>query len=236
MCEGIYRNGLRAASVDEACLKDMLRTFGVARNLSKDGAINLLKHLPTIAAIHRKEPTNWMGSFNLIGTKGAVGTKDFYIPGSKTKAGEPRAFISGITKVLWFAGSHTAPMFDAYTCDAIRPKGKSQAEKAVNFYAELYGTWGLLEASMKLEKVAKASGMSWSFFPERFIDNVLLIKGFGNKQEKFLMGGADRRTAYLENLCQTTRDELGDLASPLFETLKDTEFYRRLLFSTTGSP
>ncbi len=220
-CEAMYRVGLQQNCVDIAILDDMLRTFGVARNLSSLGKGELQKHLPEIASEHREDPNDWARIFALTGSTGRLS-----IPGSATKGGEARTFVSGLTKVLWFVGTHQMPMFDSLTSNAVKPSGNSQVEKAIAFYKALRDSWGFEEVHSKLKEAAASSLTGWRFFPERFIDKLLLIKGLPTSAiaERFLMGNEARRKIYLTSLPESTRKELADLAGAIPNALNDTKF------------
>jgi hypothetical protein len=225
-CEAIYRKGLRSDPVDKACLDDMLKMFGIARTLSKKGKLQLMKSLPRISETHKKAPKDWESIFQVTND---CCNHDLYIEGSQTrpKEGRPRVFISGLTKVLWFAGTHRMPMFDTLTCKAVRPSGRTGAEKAANFYKLLDDVWEYGCIFDRLENVRKSSKPSWCFFPERFIDKLLLFKG--RKPEDFLMGSDSRRNSYLSALKKPAREELEAMVPKLCEALECTHFYKNIL-------
>ncbi len=227
-CEALYRKGLGSDTIDEACLDDMLRTFGIARNLSGGGRKVLLDQLPNIAKLHKKTPQDWKSIFQV--TADIKGPEPFFIQGSQTKQKTSRRFVSGLTKVLWFAGAHQMPMFDSLTCNAVKPRGTSTTEKAIGFYQDLHTKWDYGSAFNRLEAVGKAHMTNWHFAPERFIDKLLLIKGLTkqNFENSFLMGKHDRRINYLELLSETSRNELNNFVGPLCGALESTVFYARL--------
>ncbi len=230
-CEGMYREGLSSKPVDEACFADMLKTFGIARNLSENGNEALRQQLPKIAELHLQNPKDWKKIFDSTVPKAkANAAAHFSIEGSKTKGDASRAFVSGLTKVLWFAGTHDMPMFDSLTCRAVRAKGKTQADKAVHFYEVLEKDWMYRELFVVLQKLASTATAGWCFFPERFIDKLLLIKGLpeGDFEKRFLMGSAARRESYLNSLPASARDELKGLVVPLCNAYNLSHFSTKL--------
>lgn len=228
-CEAIYRKGLSSKPVDEACLSDMLLSFGIARNLSPAGKKALRDGLPEIAILHQEQPDNWQAIFETTGNR-MCGREHLYIEGSAARGGAPRFVVSGLTKVLWFAGSHKKPMFDRLTCLAVGARGETQSEKAINFYKLLEDEWGYGEVFGKLSKLKEDSPPSWGFFPERLIDKLLLFKGLkqGAMETRTLLGSENRRKAYLDLVGSSLARELHGLLEAICETLESTKFNRRL--------
>jgi len=230
-CEYMYRKGLRSVPIDRACLLDMLRTFGVARNLSRIGTHNLYQKLPKIAECHRLSPHDWKTIFQLTSEKSIkTEDRDLYIEGSPLTNREPRAFVSGLTKVLWFAGSHEMPMFDRFTCNAVRPAGDTQAAKAADYFTKLIKYWGYQEVYDKINLSKINLELSWCFFPERFLDKILFLKGLDRAgfADHALMGTQARRDIYLQSLSEVSREELKALCSSISCNIKDTSFLKKL--------
>lgn len=215
----------------------MLRTFGVSRTLSKAGRDALPKKLDLIAERYKKDPEtqkcsvglktspkpdDWKTIFDLTTSP----NEDYFIQGSKTTNGKYRDFVSGLTKVLWFMGIHEMPMFDTYTCRAVKPTGKNQVEKAISFYNTLMNTsWDYPKLHQSISQLTETSKNKW-FFPERFLDKLLLFKGLGSKEFKnrALMGTCDRRDVYLQSLPGSRQSELSSLKTQICDTMGRTEF------------
>lgn len=225
-CEAMYRKGLASEPIDEACLSDMLRSFGIARNLSLAGKKALQDQLPEIANQHRKQPHDWEAIFAMTGNR----TCGLYIEGSAANGGAPRSFVSGLTKVLWFADSHKMPMFDSLTCASVGAQGKTQSEKAISFYKLLRDKWGYDEVFERLSKLKKDSPPSWGFFPERLIDKLLLFKGLkpNAMENRVLLGSENRRKVYLDLVGPSLAKELHGLLEEICDTLESTRFNQRL--------
>lgn len=230
-CEKLYRKALTSPQIEVAFLDDMLRTFGIARNLSSDGKVVLREQLQSIAKVYKEAPGEWERIFELTCVAQSKSKNPFYIKGSDSRPNSPRCFVSGLTKVLWFADAHKLPMFDTFTSSVVKCSGNTQAQRAANFYRKLEDVWKYSQVFSALENVKKNQKISWCFFPERLLDKLLLIKGVRKKNtldERFLLGSANRRSIYIETLGRPLGEELRGLVEPICQALDATAFNNQL--------
>jgi hypothetical protein len=223
-CEAMYRAGIRCDPIDRAVLMDMLKLFGVARTLSKDGKDKLNERLGDIAKCLEKN--GWEKVFRAVGES----SNDLYVKGSKNKkTGIDRAFVSGLTKVLWFRGAHRMPMFDSYTRKTVGARNGNTADAAVEFYRLLKKEWEYDDAWSTVEAAIKGAQLNWCFFPERFLDKILLLKGLGDElQSKSVVGTQEQRKRFLGTLQKEQAEGLLCAKDAIVKELGKCCFKRKL--------
>jgi hypothetical protein len=221
-CERIYRSAFQQKEIDEPCFNDMLRTFGVARNLSDKGKVRLRERLPHVIQLCRNHFNDVDVMFKELLRLGNIGSATRKEVSAADEA-VSRLFVSGFTKVLWFGGAHSLPMFDSFTHKAIGIGGGNSIAKATLFYERLNDTWKYAEVHSKLDAVKNI--LSWDFFAERFIDKILLFHGASlYKNAKPMMASEHAKNAYLCALSENERKEVYSAVQLIHKILQPTPF------------
>jgi hypothetical protein len=221
-CEFIYRSAFQQPVIDEPCFNDMLRTFGVARNLSANGKVRLRQALPDVIQRCRERFNDVDFMFKELRCLGNIG--------SATKKGASaadqatsRLFVSGFTKVLWFGRAHSMPMYDSFTHKAVGIGRGNSIAQATLFYSRLNDTWQYGDVHSKLDVVK--NNLSWDFFAERFIDKILLFHGvLKSDNARPMMAAEHAKKAYLSAMAQNDRNEITLAAELILEILQPTPF------------
>lgn len=177
--------------------------------------MSLAENLPALAKLAKGVLPDWKSIFDETSPSGR-----FHVEGSKTGTKDGRrTFASGLTKVLWFAGAHTLPMFDSNTSEAVGARGRDKAAQAIDFYKKLEeDDWSVEQAVDVISEAAATVKLDWDFFPERFLDKLLFVKSLMNKEgfeSRFLFAASMNRTAYLSTLQRAEAVNLNLLADRL---------------------
>ncbi|EBA12243.1 hypothetical protein [Roseobacter sp. CCS2] len=212
--ELLYRCGLNSSVVDERCFSAMLYEFNVARTLSSKGKLALRDNLQKLSSLKRSGHS-WQELFEITHYKKG----EFAIRGSNG------AFVSGLTKVLWFAGGHNEPMFDKFTAKAVRAKGSSQTNKAINFYHRLSSDdWGYHDVC---SSILETPNLPKYFAVERLIDKLLLFRGIELDNGDHLYSRSSTKSQYFKSISEA--GSLMQLAENFTRRIKDSSFAMALL-------
>ncbi|SHI97654.1 hypothetical protein SAMN05444000_10487 [Shimia gijangensis] len=161
--------------VQKQLLDSLLREFSVARTINSKTKENVRENCHSWA---EKIPTNcnepgWKQVLERAKKQGVQFRK-------KTKSGSQSEtfFVSGMTKVMWFATQYQWPMFDTYTARALGiPQGKPALERARLFYKSLE----VREYSKTHQAIqSKCNSIGEWAKAERVMDKFLMYQGSKN--------------------------------------------------------
>ena len=171
--EARYVESLRNKAPNEKVLREMLLEFRVWRTLGETGKSRIL---PELLDVSRELQHNLSGS---------LAAKDSWAVAFERTSlwGQPmngsnryKSFASGLTKALWFSGGHRSPLFDIFTCRALRIAQHDRASQAKAFY-QIHEDHEFEELRKQLQLHLDSSCKGWEPIAERLIDKALLIRG-----------------------------------------------------------
>ena len=172
--EARYLRSLRNKAPDEDILKEMLVEFRVWRTLGAEGKSRIVGNLPKISKNLQRDLSgqlsalaSWENAFQETANWGHSLNDDTQ---------RHKSFASGLTKALWFSGGHKAPMFDVFTCRALRIGSKERRLQVKEFYQK-HEEYQFEELRKKIQHRLSSHCVGWEPFAERLIDKALLIRG-----------------------------------------------------------